>query len=206
MSKQQWKRHLPTKRRGLGRRRHGGYRALSRRAVSRTLQSSGFTLLEVMIVAFILSILMLIMAPAWNNLLLRQQLSTAQSHAHQVLRQAQLEAIHRRTPWQVSFRQIDDQVEWASHAATLAPTKAAWQPLTSTVKIDTKETTFPKASGIYRMRFNYLGSVQGQLGRLTFTGQNGSRIKRCVFVSTLLGVLRDAHNQRTPDQGGRYCY
>ncbi|MGP1383210.1 MAG: pilus assembly FimT family protein [Thainema sp.] len=169
-------------------------------------QASGFTLLEILIVLFIVGILMLIVAPSWNGLLTRQQLNVAQSDAHQIIRQAQLEAIHRRTPWQASFRQVGDQVEWASHAVTLPPAKATWQPLTSVVKIDTAETTFPKASGVYRMRFNYQGHVNGQLGRLTFTGHNGGRLKRCVFVSTLLGALRDAKNQGSPDKGGRYCY
>lgn len=169
-------------------------------------QASGFTLLEVLIVMLIISILMLIAAPSWNSLLTRQQLSVAQSDAHQIIRQAQREAIHRRIPWQASFRQTGNQVEWASHAISLPPAQATWQTLTSVVKIDTAETTFPRAGGVYRMRFNYQGHVNGQLGRLTFTGQNGGRLKRCVFVSTLLGTLRDAGNQERPDRSGRYCY
>ena len=169
-------------------------------------RSSGFTLLEILIVVLIVGILMTILALSWNNLLTRQQLNIAQSDTHQIIRRAQLEAIHRRVPWQASFRQIGDQVEWATHAASLPPAQATWQTLTSVVKIDAPETTFPKASGIYRMRFNYQGHVNGQLGRLTFTGLNGGRLKRCVFVSTLLGALRDAHNRNNPDLGGRFCY
>lgn len=169
-------------------------------------RSFGFTLLEILIVVLIVGILMSIMALGWNNLLTRQQLNVARSDAHQIIRKAQLEAIHRRVPWQASFRQIGNQVEWASHAASLPPARATWQTLTSVVRIDAPETTFPRASGVYRMRFNYLGHVNGQLGRLTFTGRNGGRLKRCVFVSTLLGTLRNAHNQSRPDRGGRYCY
>lgn len=190
----------------IGQRRQSWFRTSQvNQAYSRN-QASGFTLLEVLIVMLIIGILLLIVTPSWNSLLTRQQLNVAQSDAHQIIREAQREAIHRRLTWQASFRQTGQQVEWASHAVSLPPAQATWQTLTSVVKIDPAETTFPKAGGVYRMRFNYQGHINGQLGRLTFTGRNGGRLKRCVFVSTLLGGLRDAGNRGQPDSGGRYCY
>ncbi len=206
MVKRQWWARLHNRCCLLDPRRKSWSRTFAANPVPNKSHASGFTLLETLIVVLIIGILMLIVAPGWNNLLTRQQLSVAQSDTHQIIREAQREAIHRRVTWQASFRQTDNQVEWASHAVSLPPAQATWQTLTSVVKIDAAETTFPKAGDVYRIRFNYQGHVNGQLGRLTFTGRNGGRLKRCVFVSTLLGTLRDAGNQEQPDSGGRYCY
>lgn len=151
---------------------------------------NGFSFLEVMATLAVLGILSAIAAPSWvafrNNL----ELSTSQDKAFQIMREAQSEAQQRRVRWQASFREIDGRIEAATHPVTVLPAQAQWEPLSQFIQIDGDRTTLYARDGVFRVQFDHNGRVNGQLGRLTLMRDDESRIRRCVVVSTLLGVIR----------------
>jgi prepilin-type N-terminal cleavage/methylation domain-containing protein len=175
-------------------------------AVQPASTTTGLTMIELLAVVTIVGILMAIAAPVWNSFLNARTLDNAQDQAFQLMRQAQTEAMQHRVPWRASFQVTNGVVQGTTHNADALPVGTNWQKFNPIVQIDTVETTLAQSSGMYRVEFDHNGRVNGQLGRLTFMGVTGGRTKRCIVVSTLLGVLRKAQNQATPDSGGRFCY
>ena len=167
----------------------------------------GFTFLELLLVVFIISILAAIGIPSWLLLLNNTRLNTAESTLYSAMLSAKNKATQQKIIYQVSFREQNDLAQWAVHPATTNSNDAVWQSLDPSVQIDADETTFYEysATGIWRMQFNHKGHANGRLGRVTVSLRNGGSKKRCVFVSTLLGVLRrEEENARA--NNGRYCY
>jgi type II secretory pathway pseudopilin PulG len=165
----------------------------------------GFTSLEMLVVVIIIGIIFAILAPAWLSLLNAQRLNIAQDKAFQAIRSAQQKAKLNRIIWQVSFRQASSGAQWVVHPDNILPEDSLWNDLDPDIQIDDQETTLYKSHGIHRVQFNYLGAVNGQLGRLTLKGKSGGRVKRCIVVATLLGALRKGSEHSTP-QEGKYCY
>jgi prepilin-type N-terminal cleavage/methylation domain-containing protein len=172
----------------------------SRRSPAST--KSGFTLIEMLVAIAIMGILMAIAAPAWNNFLANRNLTSAQEQFLQTIRQAQVQAIHTHQTWQASFQEHNGMIQFAVYGLGDAPT---WQNSIPSIHIDAGETTLPPSSSGYQVQFNRTGQVNGQLGRMTLVADN-SRSKRCIVVSTLLGLLRKGQEQTHPDASGRYCY
>ncbi len=163
--------------------------------------SGGFTLLEMMIVVAMIGVLTAIAAPSWLSFSDTQALNTARSEALSAIREAQTNAIQKRRKWQVSFREFKDQVQWITHPAEIDPNSLSnWKNLPRGVRLD-PETTLRASKGVRRAQFNYLGQVNGQLGRITFSTQNSGKVKRCVVVSTLLGTIRTGENQKRKSNG-----
>ncbi|NJN56805.1 MAG: type II secretion system protein [Leptolyngbyaceae cyanobacterium SL_5_9] len=173
----------------------------------RTLRlSRGYTLQELLIIVAIMGILAAIAAPSWLTLYNTFKLNAARSQVHQIIRQAQHEAIRHHVSWQASFRDTNGTVQWAVHPTTTPPALTHWQNLYTDVRIDVGATTFRPSGGIYKTQFSHKGHAN-VLGRLTLsTATSGGRIKRCVIVSTLLGAIRDGEGHSRPDSNGRYCY
>lgn len=65
--------------------------------------TSGFTLIEVLVVIIIIGILFAIAAPGWDTFLSRQRVSAAREQILQVIRQTQSEARTTRSPRVVAF-------------------------------------------------------------------------------------------------------
>lgn len=157
---------------------------------SRLAASQGFTLLEMMAILLVMGIVSAIALPGWVAFQQNLVLAKSQDQAFLMMRQAQQEATRNRGRWQASFREMNGTVQAAVHPIHTLPAQAQWQPLSSQVAIDPTRTTLLRSQGVYRVQFNHKGNVNGQLGRLTLMRQDGSRMRRCVVVSTLLGVLR----------------
>ena len=153
----------------------------------------GFTLLEMMIVLLIIGVLVAIAIPTWNEFLNNYRLNTSMNEILVGMRQTQVQAINTRKDWRFSIREAGGIVQWSSHPDSIPP--QLWSSLDRTIAIDSTRTTLPQTSSIHRVEFGFQGQVNGQLGRVTLRIQNGGAPRRCVVVSTLLGVLRTATNE-----------
>lgn len=167
--------------------------------------NKGFTLIETLIVIVIIGILSAIAIPSWLAFLETIRLNIAQDQVYQALRQAQSKAKQEKVIWQASFREVNEQVQWATHRASVEPNNANWNNLDSQVSLD-PETTLQSSNGVRGIQFDNRGNVRKPpLGTVTLSIRNGGRTKRCVVVSTILGAMRTAKQQPTP-QDGKYCY
>jgi len=120
------------------------------------------------------------------------------------MRLAQSKAKKNSVDWQFSIREQSKVVQWAVHPESLDPNTAQWQKLDANIQLDS-ETTLRQSNGVRKVTFNHLGTIASPLGRVTLSSKNGDETKRCVFVSTILGAMRTAKQQPTP-QNGKYCY
>ncbi|MEM8810224.1 MAG: prepilin-type N-terminal cleavage/methylation domain-containing protein [Cyanobacteria bacterium P01_G01_bin.38] len=168
---------------------------------------SGFTLTEVLIVAFMMGLIAAISAPSYLQFVERGQLIIAQGEVYQGIRQAQAKAQQNSSAWRFGIREASDAVEWATYPD--GTTSIYWRTLGTAIKIDSETSLRRSSSGIYSVKFDYKGNAK-VLGRVTLSGKKSSKIKRCVIVSTLLGEVRKAKAQSTPDptyrRRDRYCY
>ncbi|WP_017719731.1 type II secretion system protein [Kamptonema formosum] len=158
--------------------------------------TAGFTLIEMIVVIAFFGILAAVAGASFLGWLARMRLNSAQYTALEAIRQAQTTAKLRKSTWQASFREQDGKVQWAVHPDNSAP--SIWNTLVEEgIKIDPANTTFykDKNSSLWRVQFNYKGHTNGQLGRINLTTSTGSP-KRCVFVSTLLGAVRTAADEK----------
>ncbi|MEQ8956666.1 MAG: type II secretion system protein [Coleofasciculus sp. C2-GNP5-27] len=167
--------------------------------------TAGYSLLEMIIVVFMMGILSAIAAPAWLHFTNIQRLNTAQYEVYQAMQEAKRNAKLKKADWQASFREQDQIVQWAVHPETVTPATANWQSLDPNIRLD-DETTLQSSNGIYKVEFNFKGNTPPPFGRLTLTTKQGGKAKRCVIVSTLLGTLRMAQENPKPNRDGKYCY
>jgi len=158
--------------------------------------TAGFTLAEMIVVIAIVGILAAVAGAGFLGWLARMRLNSAQHTALQAIRQAQMTAKLQKSTLQASFREQNGKVQWAVHPDNTVP--SIWNTLEQeSVKIDPDNTTFYKdnKNSLWRVQFNHKGNTNGQLGRINLTTKTGTP-KRCVFVSTLLGAVRTAADER----------
>ncbi|BCL37895.1 Tfp pilus assembly protein FimT/FimU [Nostoc sp. MS1] len=179
---------------------------LARKSCQNIRFVDGFTLPEVLVTVLFIGILATLALPNWLVFVDNQRLNQAQSQVYNAIRQAQSQASKEKLTWQASFREQNGIVQWAVHPATVSPTVNDWNNLDSRVNLDA-ETTLQQSNGVRRIQFDHLGSVkQPPLGRITLSSKSRSRIKRCVFVSTILGAMRTAQERTRANSDGDYCY
>ncbi|ESA32688.1 prepilin-type n-terminal cleavage methylation domain-containing protein [Leptolyngbya sp. Heron Island J] len=166
----------------------------------------GFTLIETLVVVSIIGITSGLAAPAWNVFLEKWRVSEAQSNVYSAIRQTQISALKNRTTWQFSIRKtLSGEIEWAIHPEAGFPIN--WESLGSdTLDIDLADTTLDKRNDVYYVRFNFKGRLASRTRTLTLTSSKVQSLKRCVVMSTMLGVIRLSQEQNQPNRRGRYCY
>ena len=87
---------------------------------TRRKPSSGFTLIEVLVVLIIIGVLFAIAAPSWTALMNRQRVGTVREQAVQVIREAQNKARLTRVPQAVVFDNNKNDGTIAPRAAIVA--------------------------------------------------------------------------------------
>ncbi|MDM3849986.1 MAG: type II secretion system protein [Aphanizomenon gracile PMC627.10] len=168
---------------------------------------AGFTLIEMIVVFLMIGILSAIAAPSWLGFINVHHLNIAQDQVYRAMREAQSQAKKEKLTYHASFREQNNILQWAVHAATIDPSNAQWNDLDASVKLDEDESTLDKLpNGVRRVPFDHLGTVKPPFGRITLSSKSGGKAKRCVFISTILGAMRTAKENPTPDSGNRYCY
>ncbi|MEI6445773.1 MAG: type II secretion system protein [Nostocales cyanobacterium ELA583] len=166
--------------------------------------SRGFTLIEMIAVVSVIGILSAIAAPSWLAFMKTRHLNVAQDQVYRSMREAQSQAKKEKLTYHASFRQKDNIVQWAIHPATIDPSNAKWNDLDGSVQLDAETTLDELPNGVRRVQFDYIGSVKVPLGRITLSSKSGGKAKRCVIVSTILGAMRTAKENPTPNNS-KYC-
>ncbi len=180
-----------------------------------------------LVVIFMVGILSAIAIPSWVSFVNTRRLNVAQDQVYRAMRQAQSQATKEKLTWQVSFRNQNNIVQWAVHQAkaeqfipeAVTTNDKLWNNLDSNIRIDS-ETTLRKqtVSGAWRVIFNYQGcpvynvgdecinkSLQA-LGQITIYSSYAGKVKRCVYISTILGAMRTGKDHATANESGKYCY
>lgn len=154
--------------------------------------NSGFTFIEMMTALLMIGILSAIAAPNWFALIKTQHLKIAQDQVYRAMREAQSQAKKEKLTYHASFREENNNVQWAVHPATIDPSNAKWNDLDPSVQLDVVESTLQLSNGVRRVRFDDIGGVIPPLGKITLSSKPGGTAKRCVIVSTILGAMRTA--------------
>lgn len=165
----------------------------------------GFTLPEFLVSGLLIGVVATLALPNWLTFVDTQRLNQAQSQVYNAIRQAQSQASKEKLTWQASFREHNGVVQWAVHPATVSPTVANWNNLDSRVRLDA-ETTLLESNGVSRVRFGYQGDLAQRPCSITLSSKSRSIVKRCVYVSTILGAMRTAKERNTANRDGNYCY
>jgi prepilin-type N-terminal cleavage/methylation domain-containing protein len=174
--------------------------------ISNHCSTSGFTLPEILVVFLIIGILAALVSPSWLTFVNTQRLSQAQNEVYNAIQQAKSQAGKEKLTWQVSFREQNGTLQLAVHPASVDPAVAKWNKLDGSVRFD-EETTLQESNGVKKIQFDYKGNVpQPPLGRITLSSRYGSKTKRCVYISTILGAMRKEKENKTANGSGDYCY
>jgi type II secretory pathway pseudopilin PulG len=172
--------------------------------------SAAFTLLEALVVIVMVGAMFAIATPTWLRFLENQRVNASKDEIYQAIRQTQTTAQQRARDWRFGIRTDSSGLtEWSMYPDGAAASTVSWVPVSAHVQLAPyPETTGSSSAGIYSIEFDYKGNAN-ILRTITLSSKKDPSIKRCVVVSTLLGALRTAKEQRLPDPDGpglRYCY
>ncbi|MDZ7960041.1 MAG: type II secretion system protein [Aulosira sp. DedQUE10] len=188
-----------------------------------------------MVVILLIGILAAITLPSWLSFVNTRHLNIAQDEFHRAMHQAQSQAKKHKLTWQASFREQNGIVQWTIHQAeaekfipdAVINNDGIWSTVHSSVAIDIErnnkgkyETTLPKQTSpqVWRVIFNYQGCPIYQvgdectktslrtLGQITLYSKNNVKVKRCIYVSTILGATRTGKEHSRNNENDKYCY
>ncbi len=144
----------------------------------------GFTLLEVLMVVFMVGILAALGIPSWLSMVNNTRLSKAQDAVALAINDAQRQATQRKSSWQVTIQQGSPTslVWWAVHPQGTAPSPQQKQ------NIEQDRLIISPSS--WTVAFDEKGQTENT-GRIQLSLENGGE-SRCVIVTTLLGSVRKA--------------
>lgn len=159
--------------------------------------TSGFTLIEMIVVLVIASVLALIAAPGWLGFMNNRRAEAGKEQVLQFLRQAQVQAIRTRRNQVVGFKTADGElpvVEISGVPQRLdAQVSGNVNPKTIGLQIINGGSSCP--SGVAGcVPFDDRGNIDrddiGDGIKLVVTSPAGNQgSKRCVIVQTLLGAM-----------------
>ncbi|MCT7955982.1 Tfp pilus assembly protein FimT/FimU [Laspinema palackyanum] len=156
---------------------------MKKQSRSKNTTTSGFTLLELLVVVFIIGILAAMGIPSWLSVINRQRVNTAQAQVVQALRAAQSTAKQTRSSQEVTFLNPPDQVP------TIQITGKPDQKL-GNGNLEQGMIQLKLPTGSDSITFNGDGNVDA--ASLPFTvevaGANNNP-RRCVVVRTILGAM-----------------
>ena len=178
-----------------------------------------------MIAIVIVGILAAIATPSWLNFINTRRLAVASDQVYRAMREAQSNAKRDKITWQTSFQENNGVVQWAVHPAdpnSFIPTTISWNNLDQNLqvykdknKLNQCETTLNQpnnncpATGPWRIQFDYKGRPQAgisELGQITLSIKDNSRVLRCVYVYTILGAIATGQEQPKPNNNDNFCY
>ncbi len=186
--------------------------------------TSGFTLLEVLVVIAMVGILSAIAAPSWLAFVARQRLNKANDTVLAALQEAQTQAKKTKVSYSVSFKIENKAAKIAVHPDSIQASKVNakfWkligegleiksnQILLGTNLIDKNKGNSNKIkslSGYETIAFDYTGTLPKDAEvplkivlavpkNTTSNKLQPSNIKRCVIVETFIGGMRTAKDE-----------
>jgi Tfp pilus assembly protein FimT len=180
--------------------------------------NSGFSLIEVLIVATFTSVTLALAVPGMTNLIYRQRLNNANREIYQAIRSTQAEATRRKETWRISFRQTNAGVEWAKHYVSVPLNQVGWNKIDKNILLDSTNsinwTTNTAYSSVLRttvwwLQFDNNGNFVDTGGRLSAVTpsypkitlqpstnvDNSNFAKRCVIIETVIGAMRTEKDQ-----------
>lgn len=146
--------------------------------------TSGFTLLEILVVIIIVGILAGIMAPGWLAFMNRQRVGAARSDLYDLLQRAQTDARQQREDRVV---EITDPTGPTVVYAGSAPGSAEER------RLGNLEAGLVSVAGTASsVTFNYLGEPTGNVPFIFDLATVEGNARECVVITNLLGGLKKA--------------
>jgi prepilin-type N-terminal cleavage/methylation domain-containing protein len=169
------------------------------------MNSRGFSILELLIVVFLIGILAAIASPSFLGFSQRQRVRAATGLVYQALSLAKSNATTQKVDYSIDFRRDSDGFSYCVRSA--ARECSNWQSFRG---VYFARCTFPSngqnftvttltIGSVCTARVSWTGSVQGRLGGVYLKPNSQSRYCRGVWTKTLLWVLDNREIDRCED-------